>query len=75
MKRYYEFFSTMDNGEKEYFIFDVTQISLMHHYESEGAHGKTTIRYGIYQYNFSGRNNKTIYDEIRTIMRQLETTE
>ena len=75
MKRYYDFFSTMDNGEKKYFIFDVTQVSFINHDESEGAHGRTTICTGIHKYNFSGSNNKSIYDEIRNIMRQLETGE
>jgi hypothetical protein len=64
----------MDNGEKEYFVFDVTKISFLSHNESEGAHGNTTIHFGINQYNFRGRNNKNLYDEIRNIMHQLETT-
>lgn len=75
MKRYYDFFSTTDNGGKEYFVFDVTQISFLSHNESEGAHGRTTIQYGVSKYNFRGRNNKNLYDEIRNIMRQLETGE
>ena len=75
MKRYYDFFSTTDNGEKEYFIFDVTQISFIRHNDSKGAHGETSIYCGASQYNFSGRNNKTLYDEIRNIMRQLEKGE
>ena len=75
MKRYYDFFSTTDNGEKEYFIFDVTQISFIRHNDSKGAHGETSIYFDASQYNFSGRNNKTLYDEIRNIMRQLEKGE
>jgi hypothetical protein len=65
----------MDNGEKEYFTFDVTQISLIRHNESKGAHGETAIYCCASQHNFSGPNNKTIYDGIRNIMRQLETGE
>jgi hypothetical protein len=65
----------MDNGEKEYFTFDVTQISLIRHNEREGAYGGTAIHCGASQHNFSGPNNKTIYDGIRNIMRQLETGE
>lgn len=75
MKRYYDFFSTLNNGEKEYFTFDVTQISFLRYNESKGEHGETAIYCGASQYNFSGTNNKTIHDGIRNIMRQLETGE
>lgn len=74
MKLYYDFFTTTDKGEKEYFIFDVTQISFISHNESVGAHGETTIRCGINSYTFIGCGNKTIYDEIRNIMSELATT-
>lgn len=73
MKRYYEFFSSTDSG-KEYFTIDVTQVSLLRHNESKGAYGETIISWGIYSYNFSGCGNKTVYDEIRKIMSELETT-
>ena len=74
MKRYYDFFTTMDNGEKEYFIIDVTKISFLRHNESKGVHGETSIYFDASQYNFSGGNNKTLYNEIRKIMSELETT-
>lgn len=75
MKRYCSFNTIQSDGTSEYFTFDVTQISFLSHNESEGAHGRTTIQYGVSQYNFRGRNNKNLYDEIRNIMRQLETGE
>ena len=75
MKRYYEFFSTTDNGKKEYFIIDVTKIQFISHNQNEGLYGNTSIYFGLNQYNFSGGNNKIVYDEIRKIMLQLEKGE
>lgn len=74
MKRYYEFFASTDGEGKEYFTVDVTQVSFLRHNESKGAHGETTISWGVYSCNFSGCGNKTVYDEIRKIMSELETT-
>ena len=75
MKRYYEVPSTNDNGGKEHFIIDVTKISFLSHNENEGLHGSTSIYFGLSQYNFTGANNKILYDEIRKIMLQLEKGE
>lgn len=73
MKRYYEF-STSTDGMKEYFTIDVTQVSLLRHNESKGAYGETIVSWGVYSYSFNGCGNKTLYDEIRKIMSELETT-
>lgn len=75
MKRYYEVHSTTDNGGKEHLIIDVTKISFLIHNENEGLHGRTSICFGLSQYNFTGANNKILYDEIRKIMLQLEKGE
>ena len=75
MKRYYEFTLANSNGKNNYFLIDITKITVMTHNSDEGLHGTTMVAFNEDKYSFSGENNKTIYDNVALLMRQLETGE
>ena len=75
MKRYYEFNLTANNGKQHYFLIDVTKISLISHDSDNGVNGTTIINLDNNNYSFRGMNNKSIYDDIVSLMHELETEE
>lgn len=72
MKKVYEVSLTSPNGGQQYYAFNIANIVYVSHEEDIGVNGTTRIVGDGAQFNFVGKGNKRIYDDIVKLLRELE---